>query len=64
MQVQAAFSARIRDEVGLETVSDDLLTVVAETAGYGVRQTIIVPPALVENSVRPSGANATLVIGP
>jgi hypothetical protein len=31
MQVQAAFSARIRDEVDLETVTDSLLTVVAET---------------------------------
>jgi hypothetical protein len=31
MQVQAAFSARIRDEVDLETVSDDLLAAVAET---------------------------------
>jgi two-component system NarL family sensor kinase len=31
MQVQAAFSARIRDEVELETVTDSLLSVVAET---------------------------------
>jgi hypothetical protein len=53
IHVQAAFSARIRDEVDLETVTDSLLTVVAET----------LQPTQLTLWLRSSGSNTPARVG-